>query len=335
MPFPWKVAKDGEESDNPFFWRVQKDGKTSYLLGTRHSAVSLEELKCSAGIQSQLEKSDLILAETKRVLPHLSYIILKIVTGKADDLTQEYAEERKIVEGLSYIYSQDDSDFKKLSVESQSFLRERGVIDRLSLTGFGFVVDILCNKEAFGEEQLKKSLDGEVKQIAQLHGIPIGALDPREYRSSELKRIHTADYVDEQIRFFSSCPDVVIQIFKEYKSGRGVERQPVVEITEATERIEEVNKETGEVSEEIGEVKTTEVTEPADEPIYVMSEREEDILFKNRHEYWLPVFLSSHNKYDRVFMAVGNLHFTHVNPTYNFLYMLKKEGFSVERLSCE
>ena len=57
-----------------------------------------------------------------------------------------------------------------------------------------------------------------------------------------------------------------------------------------------------------------------------------DKLLKDRNEKWLVKFKSAHNKYDRIFLAAGNFHFVGSD---NLIGMLKSEGFSVKRFSCQ
>lgn len=52
---------------------------------------------------------------------------------------------------------------------------------------------------------------------------------------------------------------------------------------------------------------------------------------KDRNEKWMTKFLSAYNNYNNIFVAVGLGHF--IWP-FNLIDMLKKEGFTVEQMSC-
>lgn len=55
------------------------------------------------------------------------------------------------------------------------------------------------------------------------------------------------------------------------------------------------------------------------------------VLLRDRNEHWLTQFQSAHDEYDNIFVAGGVAHFI---DNFNFVDMLKEEGFSVERVSC-
>ena len=165
-------------SEGPFFWEVSKKinkgiVKTAYFFGSLHHGVVLEDLDCSDEIRNHLEASDLVFSETEHIIQ--LYDIERKMRGEI--LHGELAGVN-----FDYIFSADNSDFQKLNPESQAFLKRRGIIPQLTLTGFSFAISSLCYEDSLDEEDHRKNLDSQIKQLAQSFGIPVQALDPREFR---------------------------------------------------------------------------------------------------------------------------------------------------------
>ena len=69
-----------------------------------------------------------------------------------------------------------------------------------------------------------------------------------------------------------------------------------------------------------------------DLPPVSMSPGETDALLTNRNKKWLNKFVSAIDNYDHIFLAAGVAHF--FDPS-SLLDMVRKEGFSVSRVSCK
>ena len=63
-----------------------------------------------------------------------------------------------------------------------------------------------------------------------------------------------------------------------------------------------------------------------------METDESKSVFKDRNEKWLSKFMSAHKQYNRIFLIAG---YGHLIAQDNLIDMLRSEGFSVERVSCQ
>jgi len=68
-----------------------------------------------------------------------------------------------------------------------------------------------------------------------------------------------------------------------------------------------------------------------DLPLLQMSPDEIEALLTNRNKQWLNKFIAATDSYDHIFLAAGSAHF--FDPS-SLLDMVRKEGFSVSRVSC-
>ena len=55
-----------EKQNYPFFWQIERNGKKSYILGTAHSDIKLEDLPYHEEIKRHLRSADLLLPELTR-----------------------------------------------------------------------------------------------------------------------------------------------------------------------------------------------------------------------------------------------------------------------------
>ena len=128
----------------PYCWTIEKEGKTSYILGTLHITVSLDELPCPNNIKDKLNSSDIIFSEFSNTWTN---ILKKEKLKETDEeLNHLYTQN-----GFDLMYSEDDLYFTQLSAEAQNFFREKGVSDKLSFAGYMLARDTLCFKEAYGD----------------------------------------------------------------------------------------------------------------------------------------------------------------------------------------
>ena len=186
------VGKGKLEERRPYFWKVEKGGKVSYLLGTVHIVVSLDELFCSDVIQEKLKNSDLLFVESVSSL-----------------------EQQKAV--TTNLLSPNGEDFKRLSPSSQGFLTEKGVPNNLNCTGLNLLVAVVCIKEAFGEQSLKIQMDEEVQSMARTYGVPMKSLD--EDVVSQMKTVFTCEDVEKHIKDYPACPEKTRGFFDDYRTS--------------------------------------------------------------------------------------------------------------------
>ena len=180
----------------PYFWKAEKDGKTSWLLGTYHNGISLNELLCSDAILVKLKNSDLVLTEL----------------GKPLD------EQKQSQWNKDLYYSPEGRDFKQLSSESQRFLEQRGVNKQLSYNALSSVLSNLCMEDVIGEVKARISMDEQVESIAIQSGIPLQALDNLELRKP-IKNLITKEYIEEMISTLPLCSEFMRAYIASYKKG--------------------------------------------------------------------------------------------------------------------
>ena len=205
-------GSQAEQMEHPYFWKVEKDGKASYLLGTAHLAISIDELMCSQEMRGQLEKSDLVFLET-------------------DPYSKDFIEAER--QQAQWAVSKDGREFQAFSRESQEFLRSKGISETLNLFGYNTKLIRLCH----GLED-EKGVDYHVKSIADSQKIPIQGLEdyyPLRWAMVETSRQRAEFYsqfsevafsmeidrLDHYIKNFSqTCPPVdVVYMIEDYKSG--------------------------------------------------------------------------------------------------------------------
>ena len=180
----------------PYFWKAEKEGKTSYLLGTMHYGISLEELPCSDTILKELKESDLVLTELGD--------------------TRDKKRQKERVEALYLSYN--STDFKQLSPESQRFLTQKGIKNHLSFLAISLLLDQACVEDAVGRESASVSMDEQVETIAQSQNIPLQALDTTELRKP-MKNLFTKESVENQIANYYLCPKAIQYSIGLYKRG--------------------------------------------------------------------------------------------------------------------
>lgn len=143
-------------------------------------------------------------------------------------------------------------------------------------------------------------MDREVESIATLSNIPLQALDTLELRKP-LKSFATKESIENQIKGFHICYDNIQAFFTDYyKMGRPTPYEGKGLAKWIKNR-------------------------------YSITEHDEWAL-KNRNEKWLIQFKSALKNHNQIFMAAGNAHFTR---SFNLIDMLRRDGFDIERVSCE
>lgn len=172
------TQKENTQVKSPFFWKVEKNSQTSYLLGTIHDVVSLDELQCSNKIQNQLVNSDLVFVES--------------------DLYSK--ESKETTETLRQIIQSDNNEFfQSLNPQSQEFLKKHGISDQLNPYGYVVRLKNLCN---YGVPSLTDiRLDERVISTAYSLDIPVQEMDP-----SHEKNRNTIQFYRDSRNAFSQYP---------------------------------------------------------------------------------------------------------------------------------
>ena len=317
------VVQKGESAEkSPFVWIAEKEGKSSYLLGTIHNGVSLDEMPCSNQVVHQIKNSDLLFlevvggeefkklseeerrkvfigsrAERERILPKLSLKTQEIVRERrilADRLFKNFLPFR--VQSLV-----KEGAFLELSQKTQEILIKYGVdVEGDHADFFHFISFVAYYKAYFS----LPSMDRQVHKMALSHSVEVKALDNNKQINKE---ISSQNSFDKPLKVVDA---VMIEVMVE-----GME-----ELIEGIRTNLLLTGSTYKTYDVIYFEKMLSTPGP-----------NEDILFKNRNELWLEKFLSAHRDYENIFLAVG---LAHLLGTHNLLDMLEENGFSIERMTC-
>lgn len=220
-----------------------------------------------------------------------------LVLTELGRLSSDKQEQKQWSEALHY--SSNGRDFKQLSPKSQKFLEQNEINKNLSFYALSHVLSYLCVKEAVGEEKVNVKMDKEVVSIATLSNIPLQALDNLELRKP-LRNVVTKESIEDRIKNFHLCPDILQAFITHYKTG------------------------TSAPYEAKGFAKWI-------ENHYSSTENSKWSL-KNRNEKWFTQFKTVHKNHDHIFIAAGRNHFM---GAFNLIDMLRRDGFDIERVSCE
>ena len=314
---------------SPFVWLVEKEGKTSYLFGTVHVGISLEEMPCSDQVLNQIENSDLLFMETK---PQNDFERLS-EEEKEKVFIGSVAEKEKILSKLSlesqdiirereaaldnllrnalpfHIQSEsffDERAFSELSPESQEFLIKHGVNPEGDHADFFHSIRFIVYDKAYSS---LPSLGGDIKKIALSQSIEIQALDDN-------KKINE----DVRSQAHSNKPPMLVNYMFIEQLIRGIDalvqqtREGMLQVVQAYKSYD-VNYFKGKMSgiEVDGE------------------DLNRGVFLKNRNKLWLKKFMEANEKYDQIFLVTG---LDHLIGDHNLLDMLEENGFSVERMTC-
>ena len=211
-------GSQAEQIEHPYFWKVEKDGKISYLLGTFHGVIAIDELLCPQEIQQRLENSNLLLVES-------------------DYLSEQHRSFMAVIKQMKI--STGGGEFQKLKKESQEFFRSRGVSEKMNFYGYSIAFRQLCRH---GVEQTRGLiLDDRITNVAYSNGISVWELEndirydldikEREKKKNaydklpEFKLELARKVLNRNIRQFSNeCPpELLIKNIEDYKSGKGIE----------------------------------------------------------------------------------------------------------------
>ena len=189
-------------------------------------------------------------------------------------------------------------EFQSLNTDSQIFFRSRNIQENLSYTGYLIVLSNLCRDQAlYATNAGAVSLDAQFKAISQSKNIQIEYLDA------------------------NANTDAVAEAYIGIRYSQ-LENVSSKDVNEAVSTFEScVSGIVDHISEYIAG------------NLQVVSDKEFDkVLLKDRNEIWVEKFKKAQesDNYDQIFLAGGAAHFI---GNYNVLDMLKKDGFSINRMN--
>ena len=311
------------ESQAPFAWTVEKDGKSSTILGTIHVGLPLNEILCSNKISQKIKNSQLLFIEeeTQSDIDNLSEEEQKkLFIGSDKEKTeimsrlslksQDIIRERKgaltniLKELFSHRYeSASQTNFNNFSQSNQTFLINQGAHTTESYASLFYFINTIAYYRAYYS---LPSLDKQVKQIALSHSVEIKSLDDNNRLNQDFKLL---SYFNKPIIFvgYKDVKDLIKNIDNLTKLFQKIllNKVPLYKMYD----IDFFNSAT---AKEIEGLDT-------------------QALLKNRNQLWLEKFLTAHKKHGNIFLSAGLTHFI---GEYALLDSLKKEGFSVERITC-
>lgn len=315
-------------TEGPFFWTLDKDGKRSYILGTIHQGIALEELQCSELISNRVKSADLVFTEVspatmKRVAEEQEILF---ITELAEELTHS------------------GRDFHNLSPSAQQFFRDKidqgynerwlyapnfdwkELVEKFSYNGLVRMIRIFCIEE-HGINSVPQSqessfslvgLDVQIQQLAQDTQRTQRYLDNDEIRLSIHKQ-------RQEIFRPKADLETVEETIKNYDkncSREKFERQEEFRLN-FIKKMEEDYK--------VGKLTVMSLLDlngAGREQMDFVNE----VMLKSRNEIWLTKIIKAFENHNSIFIAAGLLHWL---GEYNLLDMLKEEGFSINRIDAD
>ena len=306
--------------DSPFAWTVEKDGKTSYILGTVHAGVPLEDIPCADTLSEKIQNSDLLFVENATIKGDFERLSeeeqQKLFTGSAKEQveimsrlsieTQEEIRERKaafinILKDMftySYIDVSGES-YTELSSENQDFLINHGLDTEDSYAELIYRLNAIAYYRAYHS---LPSLDKQVKQMALSHSVEIKPLDNN-------KRLNK-------------------DFYNKASSNKPIQFVGLNDVEETINSLDNIT----ELYQQIL-LNPAKIYQFYDDMLFQTPNKglDHQILLKNRNKLWLEKFLTAREEYESIFLAGGLKHFIGDDSLLN---MLEQEGFSIQRITC-
>lgn len=307
------------KSDSPFAWSVQRDGKTHHILGTVHAGVSLEELPCSDEILKQIQASDLVFLEVLHALTPLNR------KNMVEFFTESKEKKERILNNFSF------------SAESQQKIRE--MIN--SLLQIAPINPLYLTQES---DKGFDDLSEEAKEFLISHGADIQGsyVDYVVFISqvTHYKAIYSFDHMEFQIAAIVLAENIKTRALNNPKTAEELERKkkkyPEDSLSPITRDIIESLVDNHYPSmERIKQAifKKAELYISGNEEEIIVSSSDELDSLENENALWLEKFKEAHAspEYESLFLAGGVRHFI---GSFNLIDQLRKEGFSVNRMTC-
>ena len=124
-----------EKQNYPFFWQIERNGKKSYILGTIHRNIKLEDLPYHEEIKRHLRSADLLLPELTREDGKKLQDYIKSNDWIDDNLQRVYEQEHTLTENktinelmniirntMTGLWTNNSNSFSSLSEQEQNFL---------------------------------------------------------------------------------------------------------------------------------------------------------------------------------------------------------------------
>ena len=294
--FLFVLCSCGGGPKGPFFWQVEKGGKTSYVLGTFHFGVALEDIQCSKEISNHLDNSDFLWTEGDLEMAQ------KLIQAKEESMFSTSGEEFQNLSEESKKFLKDKWDQLQskglvatdLTIESFSYY---GLLDSISqfclLENQNLIKDIIMGIDEQSKTNTAR-LDFQIQQIAQSKGMSQGSLDELEdLLALFISEVHP-ETIEKSVKDYNEkCnPEIVEKImrdklafienqFKQYMSG-----EKVTEIGKNVEMFKNYGLSDEVVSEQRNLVNQK--------------------LLKERNEKWLGKIMQSHENNNSIFVARGS-----------------------------
>ena len=359
-----RINTESEKQNYPFFWQIERDGKKSYILGTIHRDIKLEDLPYHEEIKRHLRSVDLFLPESTREDGKELQDYMDSNQWIDDNLQRVYEQEdalteNKTIRGLVNIIrnrmielGRDNSDrFLSLSEKEQNFLLnlyhnhpEKEFIQDLSSMMPPQIENFIISTVPHARLSLKPKifLDQTVEDYFVQHNGAIATASLDNLKDFSL--MHTAKYLTLTMKDVKDF----IENYSERFSDETIAQQKshIMRIDEQATQFYL----SGENNEQIlmkdffdrekGFLET-ELRQDTTDDIFTLD-------FRN--SLWLPKIIEAFEQHNSIFIMAGVAHFIRLernplnmpefegyternkNIPSNILDMLKNEGFKITRL---
>ena len=198
--------------------------------------------------------------------------------------------------------SEDGHEFKSLNEQSQIFFRSRAMSENLTYIGYAGIVGILCQTQAKVKSGAGAvSIDAQFRAISQSKNIPVKYLDEGMDVNQVAENISTSNLSLINAKFVNAAVSSFETCISDYEKMIKLYRDGAIDINIVN----------------IG-----------------FSSEQKRVLLKDRNDQWVAKFKEAYGsgKYDQIFLAGGTAHFI---ADFNVIDMLKKDGFSINRMNAD
>ena len=354
---------DLKKQNYPFFWQIERDGKKSYILGTTHRDIKLEDLPYHEEIKRHLRSADLLLPEMTREDGKKLQDYINSNDWIDDNLRRVYEQEDTLTENkttnelMNIIRNTmtglwTNNSFSSLSEQEQNFLlnlynnhpRKEFIPDLSSMIPpqiEEFIVSTVPHAR-FSLRPTNDFLDLIVQDYFVQHNGHIAITSLDDLRDFSL--MHTAKYLSVTIKDVKDF----IENYSERFSDETIAQQKNHLLKEDKQHIElylagESDNRKGLAIKFLDREKgflETELRQSTTKSIF-----EQDF----RNPLWLPKIITAFEQHNSIFIVAGLNHFIwqernpfnmpefkeyterNKNLPHNILDMLKNEGFKITR----
>ncbi len=308
-----------------FFWSIEKERKTSYILGTIHAGISLEELPCSSKITEKLRQSQMVFLEIvgeTQLNPEEQRIILTAPQVERDKILNRLSPKdrdmffdriksfkeliikpqvhrmisRELKQEIGQVLYRGPESFEDLSQKAQKFLIAHGVDTEGNYADYWYDLFALAYYEAIFSFP---SLDSEIKKMVLSFKIPLRALD------NQLSELVPSHKESNRAVYLTNREDIEVLIDKFYSILVVNTKKSILEAVDLYKK-----------------------------GIVYFDITEEETVTRNRNQIWLEKInaIYQNTEIPSIFVVAGARHF--VGPG-NLIDMLQLEGFKTHLMTCE